>query len=181
MTISPNKSRHPFIIQGLANHSLIVLFLIALFFGGTATANEHENNTKLIVANQQLGQHLEPELTAGRWQLVMFWATWCSVCKSDFKHLQAFLAERPELKLDLMGVAFDGIEEEEKARALVKKYNLHYTHILTTKEVAAEYYSQAAEEELIGPPSYLLFNKENQVAATSSNAIDLDSLELFLD
>jgi len=176
-----NTSRHYSITQGLTARSLIAIVLMTLFLGSTVTANQDENNTKLIVANQQLGQHLEPELTAGRWQLVMFWATWCSVCKSDFKHLQAFLAERPELKLDLIGVAFDGIEEETKARALIKKNNLHYTHILTTEKVAAEYYLQAAEEELVGPPSYLLFDKDNQVAAISSNAIDLDSLELFLD
>ena len=176
MNISLSSSRYP-----LITHGLTAILLAMLLLSSTAHADNHANDSKLIVVNEQLGQHLEPELTAGRWQLVMFWTTWCSVCKSDFKRLQGFLAEHPELELDLIGVVIDGIESETKARALVQKNDLHYTHLLTTEKVAAEYYQQAAEEELIGPPSYLLFDRNNQVAAISANSIDLESLDLFLD
>ena len=176
-----NTSHRNLISHILITNGLVALILATLLLSNTVLADDRKSDTKLIIADQHLGQHLEPELTAGRWQLVMFWTTWCSVCKTDFKRLQAFLKERPELKLDLMGVAFDGIKQEAKARSLVQKHNLHYTHILTTKKVASEYYLQSADVELVGPPSYLLFDKDNQLAAISANAIDLESLDLFLD
>ena len=171
----PSKS----ISHGLTTYVVAALIYTSLLFSPSADAQD--SKAKLVLAPQQLEQYLEPELTAGRWQLVMFWTTWCPVCKSDFKRLQVFLDEQPELELDLMGVVFDGIESETETHALVKKHNLNYTHFLTTQEVAAEYYLNAAEEELVGPPSYLLFDRNNEVAAISANAIDLDSLELLLD
>lgn len=144
---------------------------------------------QMILANQstmaefekQIHVPLEQQLKQERWELVMFWATYCGPCKRDFKKLGAFIRDNPELPFTIVGVVTDGIEESEKTHAIVDKHDLNYYHLLTNHQAANHFYQGVVKKKLIGTPSYILYNTDNKPVLFHSNAIDIEALELFID
>ena len=61
------------------------------------------------------------ELKQGRWELVMFWATYCPVCKRDFEKLATFIEENPEIPL--LGSYFQGRRIKDPPPTLLAKTN----------------------------------------------------------
>ena len=128
-----------------------------------------------LIKNSVLG-----ELKEGRWELVMFWATYCHICKKDFEKLAKFIEDNPSIPLTIVGVVTDGLEEKQKALRQIKERNLNYTHILTDFDHSNALYKDVTQSTLIGVPSQLLYNTENTLAGFSRNAIDLDALEILV-
>ena len=135
---------------------------------------------QIIVVEETLQDTIEQQLQQGRWELVMIWATYCRVCKEDFKKLATFIEENREIPLTLVGIVADGLEEQEKTNALVENNKLDYVHILTDFQHASGLYRSVTEKKLIGTPSYLLYDTQNKLAAFNPNAIDLDALEIMI-
>ena len=120
------------------------------------------------------------ELQEGRWELVMFWATYCPICKKDFEKLAQFIEENPSIPLTIVGVVTDGLEAKQKALRQIDERNLNYTHVLTDFDHSNELYHEITQSRLIGVPSQLLYNTNNELAGFSRNAIDLDALEIIV-
>ena len=156
--------------------SLSAILIIIIAFGFAYSSSPGQ----IIDPDDRLLNSLESELQDDRWELVMFWATYCHVCKKDFKKLATFIADNPEVNLTIVGVVVDGIEEEDETRALVKKHNLDYTHLITDYDRANSVYSAKTDKKLVGTPSYLLYNPQNKLVAFNTNAIDLDALEIYV-
>ena len=135
---------------------------------------------QIIVAEDTLQNTVEQQLQQGRWELVMIWATYCRVCKADFKKLATFIEENSEVPLTIVGIVADGLEEQEKTNALVKNNKLDYVHILTDFQHASGLYQSVTDKKLIGTPSYLLYDTQNKLVAFNPNAIDLDALEIMV-
>ena len=159
----------------------IVSFTAIVILLGTLSVALSASPGQIIFPQDQLQSSLENELQDGRWELVMFWATYCGLCKKEFKKLAAFIEENPDIPLTIVGVVIDGIDEEEKTRALVKKHQLNYTHLVTDYDRANLVYQKQSGQQLIGTPSYLLYDRQNQLVAFNANAIDMDALEIYLD
>ncbi|MEM8844813.1 MAG: TlpA disulfide reductase family protein [Pseudomonadota bacterium] len=156
---------------------LHLISLIALILFSTSYANQGE----IFQPTDAIASTVENQLEDGRWELVMFWATYCGLCKDDFKKLQEFMDDNPDLDFTLVGVVVDGVEQKAKTEALIEKYDLNYAHILTDFDTANEFYTSKANVQLIGTPSYLLYDKENKVAGANPNAIDIEALDLFIE
>lgn len=128
-----------------------------------------------LIKNAVLG-----ELQEGRWELVMFWATYCHICKKDFEKLADFIKDNPSIPLTIVGVVTDGVEEKQKVLRQINERNLNYTHVLTDFDHSNALYKDVTQSTLIGVPSQLLYNTENKLAGFSRNSIDLDALELLV-
>ncbi|MDW3094435.1 MAG: redoxin domain-containing protein [Gammaproteobacteria bacterium] len=174
-----------------------VILVILLFTTLQACSDQEEtsasksNNTPTSnPVNQSVSKVIEPqgliknsvldELQEGRWELVMFWATYCHICKSDFEKLAEFIQDNPSIPLTVVGVVTDGLEEKQKALRQIQERNLNYTHVLTDFDHSNVLYQDITQSTLIGVPSQLLYNTENKLAGYSRNAIDIDALELLV-
>lgn len=155
---------------------ILVIVTISLLL---ATVSQSANK-QIIVSDGDIQASLEQQLQQDRWELVMIWATYCHVCKEDFKKLATFIVENPEVPLTIIGVVIDGLDEKEKTKALVKNNKLDYAHILTDLEHATSLYQSVTNSSLIGTPSYLLYNTQNKLVAFNNSAIDLDALEIMV-
>lgn len=155
------------------------------------TSTSYENETSsAIAASAPTSKVLEPqgqlknilldELQEGRWELVMFWATYCPICKKDFEKLAEFIEDNPSINLTVIGIVTDGVESKQKALTQIETGNLNYTHVLTNFDRGNELYQDISQTRLIGVPSQLLYNPKNELAGFSRNAIDLDSLEILV-
>lgn len=153
-------------------------FLITLLLG---FASQGFADTKIVEPTGALNASVEAELQEGRWELVMFWATYCSVCKKDFKKIAGFMQENSSIPMTIIGVVTDGMEERKTTDALIEKHKLAYTHVVTDYPKSNELYQEVTGQRLIGTPSYLLYDKANKLVAFNANAIDLDALEIFVD
>ena len=153
----------------------------------TSTSNENKSGSA-IAASAPTSKILEPqgplksilldELQEGRWELVMFWATYCPICKKDFENLAEFIKDNPSINLTVIGIVTDGIESKQKALNQIDTRDLNYTHVLTNFDRSNELYQDISQTRLIGVPSQLLYNPKNELAGFSRNAIDIDSLEI---
>ncbi len=177
----------------ILSFSLVTLLFITLQAcsdqedASTPKTNSTETSKPVI---QSVSKAIEPqglikdavlgELQEGRWELVMFWATYCHLCKKDFEKLANFIKENPSIPLTIVGVVTDGIEEKQKALNQINERNLNYTHVLTDFDHSDAFYKDITQTTLIGVPSQLLYNTENQLVGFSRNAIDLDALEIMI-
>lgn len=170
------------------------ILLIAFLFISMPACSEDTSSNSTIENKQNAGSTqlkiLEPqgnidaivqsELEEGRWELVVFWATYCPVCKRDFDNLAKFIKENPEVPLSIVGVVVDGDEEREKAIMQINKRELNYTHVISDFQHSNKLYKAVTDSELIGVPAQLLFNKSNELVGFGSNAIDIDALEIMV-
>ena len=172
--------------------------LISLLLVGLNACSDQEhassqksNDAQTITSSiQSTSKVLEPqgaiktavldELQEGRWELVMFWATYCPICKKDFEKLANFIEENPSINLTIIGVVTDGIESKQKAISQIDSRKLNYTHVLTNFDRGNELYQDITQSRLIGVPSQLLYNTKNELVGFSRNAIDLDGLEIVV-
>ena len=154
----------------------IAIFYSLILFSSIASADQAnilqpEGDIDLVVLDQ---------LQEGRWELVMFWATYCPICKRDFVKLAKFFEDNPDISITIVGVVADGTEQKEKALTQIEKRKLNYSHILTDFEQSKKFFQKQAESNLIGVPSYLLYNTENEMVGFNHHAIDVDALEIYV-
>ena len=154
--------------------TLLIIFLLS---NGLSLADQK----KILHPHSGIKETVKAELQAGRWELVMFWATYCPICKKDFVKIAEFIEDYPQIPLTIVGVIVDGIDQQEKAHMLINRRKLNYTHLITDYQHASAFFKEIAESELIGVPSYLLYNPENEMVGYNHNAIDIEALALFLD
>ena len=65
----------------------IVSFTAIAILLGTLSVALSASPGQIIFPQDQLQSSLENELQDGRWELVMFWATYCGLCKKEFKKI----------------------------------------------------------------------------------------------
>jgi len=171
---------------------LITPILIILILGAVGCSDQQETTSKTSTHNvpATVSKVLEPqgdikeavlgELQQGRWELVMFWATYCHICKRDFEKLEQFIKDNPSVPLTIVGVVTDGIESKQKALTQIAERNLNYAHVLTDFDHSNAMYQEISNTTLIGVPSQLLYDTKNELIAFSRNAIDLDALEVIV-
>ncbi len=164
--------------------SAILIPVVCLFLALQVNSKEdtssidHSSGKLILQPEGDIQSAVTDQLEEGRWELVMFWATYCPVCKTDFEKLSAFIEQNPDLPFTVVGVVVDGLEEHEKALHQINSRELNYAHVITDFERGSAFYTQASNSALIGVPSQLLYDKDNQLVGYSRNAIDIEALEL---
>ena len=154
---------------------LYIILLTALVSTGFAIQGS------MIQPADKIDTTVENQLQEGRWELVMFWATYCQVCKKDFVNLGEFIEDNPDLNFTLVGVVVDGVEEKAKTEELIEDRKLNYVHILTDYDTANIFYTQNTNMRLMGTPSYILYDKDNKLVGVNPNGIDIEALDLFFN
>ena len=142
------------------------------------SGSAHASGKLILEPEGDITNSVMEQLQEGRWELVMFWATYCPVCKTDFENLAAFIEDNPELPFTVVGVVVDGDKARDKAIQQINDRNLNYAHVITDFEQGQTLYKSVTDSALIGVPSQMLFNKENKMVGFSRNAIDIEALEL---
>jgi thiol-disulfide isomerase/thioredoxin len=156
---------------------LCSLLLITLLLTNSTQASPYTISDD----SQNVDSFIQHNLALERYDLVMFWATFCGPCKRDFKKIAQLMQDNPDIHMTILGVVIDGEENPELTESLVQQHQLDYAHVLTNFEAAAVYHQQAADKNLIGTPSYLLYDHSNELVADHPSMIDLDALLMLVE
>ncbi len=150
----------------------------------THSGNEQPSNyigdNTILTPTGDIQQAVMDELATGRWELVMFWATYCPVCKRDFEKLEKFIEDNPDIPFTVVGVVVDGLDQKSRALSQINNRRLDYTHIMTDYNRSNTLYHAATSSSLIGVPSQLLYDTQNKLVGFSHNALDIDALEIIV-
>ena len=153
-----------------------LLFIVLIFIHST-----HASPYSISNDGHNVDSFIQQHLALERYDLVMFWATFCEPCKRDFKKIAQLMQDNPDIHMTIHGVVIDGEDNPELTENLVKQHQLNYAHLLTNFEAAAVYHQHAANKNLIGTPSYLLYDHSNQLVADHPSMIDLDALLMLVE
>ena len=59
------------------------------------------------------GETLNFEASEGSWIVMAYWAVWCGPCRDEIRILNQIHEERDEHNVIVLGVNFDGVQDEE--------------------------------------------------------------------
>lgn len=141
-------------------------------YSDTASIQQGETDVEVFVSQQ---------LATERWDLVMFWATDCPPCKKDFQKLADLIHAHPDLSFTLIGIVIDGEQHPQLAENIIQQNNLDYAHVLTNYQAANEFHQQVTDQDLLGTPSYILYDQSNVMVAQNPSVIDIDALLMFIE
>lgn len=174
--LSPLTSMTPrFISMRNVITLLILVFTVIIFSNASATPYSISKN------NQNVELFIKQHLTQDRYDLVMFWATYCEPCKKDFKKIAQLMKEYPDIHISIIGVVIDGEDNPHVTERLIQEHQLNYAHVLTNFDAANTYHTSVADNNLLGTPSYLLYDHENNLIAEHESRIDLDALLMLIE
>lgn len=60
----------------------------------------------------QHGRPLPAAQLGGRWLVINYWAEWCAPCRKEIPELNSLAAQPQEPPLRVLGVNFDGLQDE---------------------------------------------------------------------
>ncbi len=106
------------------------------------------------------------EQLKGQAYYVDLWTTWCSPCKSEFKHN---LAIDPVLKnagYQKLYISIDKASARDKWIDNIKYFELEGTHLLASKEFVADFATHhSLQKEMMIIPQYLIVDPEGKVVS----------------
>ena len=71
-------------------------------------------------------------------------------------------------------------KEKDKAITQIHQRYLDYAHVITDFDQGNKLYQEITDTPLLGVPSQLLYNTQNELVGFSRHAIDTDALELMV-
>lgn len=114
------------------------------------------------------GTRLDARGLDGRIVLVVFWATWCPLCRSELPELQHFLAAQRERDLEVLAISLD--ETPADVREYARRTGFRFRFAMHTP----------ALEAVFGPveaiPLVLLFDRRGVLRFRRLGALDTREL-----
>ncbi|MBQ6795873.1 MAG: TlpA family protein disulfide reductase [Clostridia bacterium] len=106
----------------------------------------------------------------GKPVVLNFWATWCHYCKVEMPDFNKAYENYPEVQFVMVN-ATDGVQETmEKARAYIEKEKFSFDVFYDTEmDAVGTYY-------ITSFPSTFFIDKDGNLVARASGALDYDSL-----
>jgi len=109
------------------------------------------------------GQRVSSDSLKGRAAILMFWASWCEVCKKELPNLKT-LYEHQNGKLQFLAIGFS--DEEEDIRGYVESHEGTFSFPVAYD--AGDQISQAFRVK--GTPTFYLLNAKGEVVASHLGA-----------
>jgi len=177
--------------KGLAGNKTLLLFLVALAFGGVGMVTQHflfrtESGAAAVAdlrAAQFWGTNL-PDLAGQRqplaqWRgkvvVVNFWAPWCPPCRKEIPGFIALQETLGKQGLQFVGVALD---EHDRVAAYADGEGINYPILLGGGE--AMQLSQAAGNRLGGLPYTVVFDRKGNAIAALSGEVSRARMEALV-
>jgi len=88
--------------------------------------------------------------------LLVFWATWCAICKEEIPVINRMHSEPPTNE-SLQILALDFMESEKKVNAFIKRKKVAYPVLLDRRGKVARKY------RVVGIPTYILIDRDGKV------------------
>lgn len=112
---------------------ILGLFLSSLAFGTVAPSFQAET-----ISGQKIS--LKDSLKPGRALMVNFWATWCTPCIEEAKHVAEKLQQEPNLPLDVITVNTDTSETAADVKPTARLHKIAFPILLDPKhDIFAKY------------------------------------------
>lgn len=108
----------------------------------------------------------------GKWYLIDFWATYCSICIAAFPKLQKIHDLYKDRNFEILGVSVD--RDLQKWQNFLKMNDLKWKNLIEKKGIDN---SEAVKKYISFTPSNFLISPEGKIVATN---ISPDDLEKFL-
>lgn len=88
--------------------------------------------------------------------LLVFWATWCAICKEEVPVINRMHSE-PPMSGKVQILALDFMESEKKVNAFISSKKVAYPVLLDRRGRVARKY------KVVGIPTYILFDRDGKV------------------
>lgn len=115
---------------------------------------------------------------SGEWLVVMLWSTTCSICRTEFPKYSRFHQQGKGRKV--LGIALDGRGNLPAVDAFYKSTGATFPTLLADLSTYAGVYRAAAGEDLMGTPTFMLFNPQGQLVGLNPGPMGTEALERFI-
>jgi peroxiredoxin len=88
--------------------------------------------------------------------LLVFWATWCAICKEEVPVINRMHSD-PPMSGKVQILALDFMESEKKVNAFISSKKVAYPVLLDRRGRVARKY------KVVGIPTYILFDRDGKV------------------
>ncbi len=122
----------------------------------------------------------EASVGNGKWKLVMIWATDCHVCKAQKPEISAFHQAHKDIDAEVFGIALDGRANLGKVKQYMKDHKVAFPSFVGEFTVVAANYELNLREQLLGTPTYVLYNPTGELIAAQPGILRVSELEKFI-
>lgn len=142
------------------------------------------NDDPLSLRTQQ-GEETSLDNYVGRhnqdkWLLVMIWSTDCSVCFKEMPRIADFHQRHQTIDATVLGIALDGYEHREAVAQFAANNGVNFPNLIAEMPAFALRYEFEVGENLLGTPTYLLFNPAGELVANNPGPVRPVAVEQFM-
>ena len=151
--------------------------LVFLLFGGSA----HSSTVPLLDTKTLdcFKQDLDVYVGKGKWTLVMFWATDCSICKRQKPEISAFHNKHKNKDAQVIGVAIDGYAKKSEILEYLDQHETSFPTLIAELPILAMNYEIATEEPFRGTPTYW-FTPAGELVGNNPGPLRAEAVEKFM-
>ncbi len=96
-------------------------------------------------------------------KLLIFWATWCPVCKEEIPHVKELQEKFGPKGLEILAINVGVNDSEKRTRAFMKKYKMNYPVLFDTGSKITKKYG------VQGTPTVMIVDSEGIVRYKSAS------------
>ncbi len=117
-------------------------------------------------------------LGKGKWTVVEIWESNCGACRMHMPDMVKFDGKLDNVQL--LGVSLDTQEGVKKAKAFIAEYKIEFPTLISNSVEINSWMEQKIRENLLGTPTFIIFNPEGKLAATQPGIVATASLERYI-
>jgi len=115
-----------------------------------------------------------------KWLLVMIWSTDCSVCLKEMPRIADFHQRHQTIDATVLGIALGGYEHREAVAQFAADNGVNFPNLIAEMPAFALRYEFEVGENLLGTPTYLLFNPAGELVANNPGPVRPVAVEQFM-